>query len=112
MTRLSVRPSSKSGVSFDRLCELSGLPKPVAEFRFASHRNWRFDWAWPMAESGIALEVEGGIFVQGRHSRGAGMLRDMEKYNEAAALGWRVLRVTPANVESTATLDLLRRCLR
>ena len=52
----------------------------------------------------IALEIEGGIFggkeangrrYKGAHSSVTGMLRDIEKYNAAAVLGWRVLRVTP-----------------
>ena len=45
----------------------------------------------------VALEVEGGIWLPGggRHNRGKGMLKDMEKYNRAAALGWRIVRCTP-----------------
>jgi hypothetical protein len=107
----------QTGLSFDRLCQLSGLPQPVAEFRFHTTRKWRFDWAWPstniMGEvlGGVALEVQGGLFVQGRHSRGAALLKEHEKLNEAAALGWRVLFVTPKDLESTVTFDLLRRAL-
>lgn len=40
----------------------------------------------------IAVEIEGGIWTLGRHSRGKGMENDMIKYNAAAELGWRVLR--------------------
>jgi hypothetical protein len=43
----------------------------------------------------IALEVEGGVWTRGRHTRGKGFLGDMEKYNAAALGGWCVLRVTP-----------------
>ena len=100
---------SRTGIAFDRLCELSGLPKPVAEHRFAPPRRWRFDHAWP--DHLLALEVQGGLFVQGRHSRGAALLKEHEKLNEAAAQGWRVLFTTPKDLESTTTLDLLRRAL-
>ncbi len=78
---------------------------PTAEFRFAAPRRWRFDWCWHPER--VALEVEGGIFTQGRHSRGAGMLADMEKYNTATLNGWRVLRTTPQTLKSRETLLML-----
>jgi very-short-patch-repair endonuclease len=40
----------------------------------------------------IAVEIEGAVYTQGRHTRGAGYLKDCEKYNEAQMLGWTVLR--------------------
>lgn len=101
--------SMSSAVSFDRLCSLMHLPVPVAEHRFSPPRRWRFDWAWP--DQKVALEVQGGLFVQGRHARGAALLKEHEKLNEAAAQGWRVLYVVPGQLDSTATLDCLRRTL-
>lgn len=80
-------------VYMPKLCESHGIASPVTEHRFHGARKWRFDYAW-VAEK-IALEVEGGIWTQGRHTRGAGFLADMEKYNAAVLLGWRVLRTTP-----------------
>jgi len=104
--------STASGLAFDRLCEVHHLPRPVPEFRFALHlgRKWRFDWAWPSRF--VALEIDGGLFVGGRHARGAGIRADMEKLNEAAALGWCVLRCLPEALADTATTELLRRALR
>jgi hypothetical protein len=84
----------------------AGFPPPVAEHRFDAVRRWRFDYAWPGMR--IALEVEGGVWSGGRHTRGAGFVGDMEKYNAAAIAGWLVLRVTPQSLCSTATLDLIR----
>jgi hypothetical protein len=103
----------RTGVPFARLCELSGLPRPVAEFRFNATRKWRFDWAWPHGRHGarVALEVQGGLFIAGRHSRGAALLKEHEKLNEAAADGWRILYVTPQTLESATTFDLIRRAL-
>ncbi len=66
---------------------------PVPEYRFHPKRKWRFDYAWP--EQKVALEIEGGIWTLGRHTRGAGFRADMEKYNEAGRAGWRVFRFTP-----------------
>lgn len=94
-----------ASVSFPTLCAAVGLPEPIAEHRFDASRKWRLDWAWP--EQKIALEQEGGIWIQGRHSRGAGMVKDFEKYNAAAAAGWRVLKATPKQIASGDILPTL-----
>ena len=99
----------RSGVPFDQLCAACGLPKPVAEFVFAYPRKWRWDWAWPL--DGVALEVNGGVWVRGKHSRGAGQLNDFAKWSEGAARGWKVLHTTPADLESTVLCDQIRRAL-
>lgn len=53
--------------------------------------------AWP--DKKVALECEGGIWIQGRHNRGMGFLKDCEKYNTAVLMGWRVLRYTTATID-------------
>ena len=87
-----------------------GLPEPQRELRFAPPRRWRFDLAYP--EKMLAVEIEGGVWVSGRHSRGAGSTKDMEKYAEALCQGWRVLRVTPAQIDSGQALGWIERLLR
>jgi very-short-patch-repair endonuclease len=87
---------------FDKQCQLAGLPTPEREYRFHPTRKWRFDFAWP-AKS-LAVEVDGGLFVTGRHSRGAGAEKDMEKFAEAMIHGWRVLRVSTNQVKSGQAL--------
>lgn len=82
---------------------------PIPEYRFHHTRQWRFDYAWPQKK--IALEIEGGVFTQGRHSRGAGMVGDMEKYNNAAVLGWRIIRTTPSNLCKSSTIQLINQIL-
>ena len=82
-----------------------GLPAPVMEHRFHPTRKWRFDFAWPAER--VALEVEGGVWVGGAHGRGSGIVRDIEKYNAAAALGWRVMRVLPKNLCTSETAGML-----
>lgn len=92
-----------------KLFRSQGIPKPVYEYRFAPPRRSRFDLAWP--DHRVAVEVQGGIWTQGRHSRGKGMLADMEKFNNATLTGWRVLLVTPDQLCTTATMDMLRQLL-
>ena len=70
-----------------------GLPAPEREYRFGPERRWRFDFAWPSLR--IAVEIEGGVWIRGRHVRPVGYLGDLEKYNRAVVLGWRVLRYAP-----------------
>jgi hypothetical protein len=101
----------KQAATIPLICKSYGLPEPVAEYRFDHARRWRFDWAW-LNGSQIALEIEGGVFMQGRHTRGLGVVKDMEKYNRATLLGWKVLRCTPRDVKSGAVADLLCEALR
>lgn len=85
------------------------IPQPVIEYRFHPKRKWQFDFAWP--EFRLAVEVEGGVWTSGRHSRGAGFVADCEKYNEALLAGWRVIRVTGTHIENGAAVDWIRRAL-
>ncbi len=87
-----------------------GLPAPTFEFQFHPERKWRFDMAWPKQR--VALEVEGGIHTEGRHTRGAGFLKDMEKYNTAARFGWRVIRCTPDDACMMETVEMIHDVLR
>lgn len=85
------------------------LPRPEVEFQFSSLRKWRFDFAWMDAK--VALEVDGGIWTQGRHTRGAGWLKDTDKLNAACVLGWRLLRCTPEQLESGEIMPVVRQAL-
>lgn len=69
----------------------AGLPMPEREYPTGFGKT-RFDFAWP--EIKLAVEVEGGTWVTGRHSRGTGYAQDIKKYNAAQLAGWRVIRVT------------------
>ena len=78
------------------LFKQSKLPVPETEFKFHPTRRWRFDYAFPKLK--IAIECEGGAYTRGRHTRGTGFIKDMEKYNNATLLGWKLLRYTPSNL--------------
>lgn len=74
-----------------------GLDTPQPEYRFHPTRRWRFDYAF--VDRKIGVEIEGGIWSGGRHTRGGGFLGDMEKYNEAGKMGWTVFRFTPQQLK-------------
>ena len=75
-------------------CRLHGfaMPDPIREFRFHPSRRWRFDFAWPILK--VAVEIDGGTWMGGRHSRGGGQAKSHDKQNAAVCLGWKVLRFT------------------
>ena len=88
-------------IALDRQMCLCRLPVFETNYRFDDRpaaRKWRFDFAWPQLK--IAVEVEGGAWSQGRHTRGAGYIEDCKKYNEAVMQGWHVLRFTSEAVNS------------
>jgi very-short-patch-repair endonuclease len=81
---------------FDLHCRAKML-NPVREYKFCD-RGWRFDFAFPGIA--LAIEIEGGTWSGGRHSRGSGFEADCAKYNRAAMLGWKVLRYSTEMVQN------------
>lgn len=90
------------------------LPPFEEEHKFHPLRRWRLDYAWP--ELRLAVEVEGAVHGQrcgkcgktlagGGHTRGAGFVKDCEKYNAAAVLGWTVLRVHRDSIDDGTALN-------
>lgn len=63
-----------------------------SEYPFHPTRKWRFDWAIP--DKKIGIEYEGVFSEKSRHTTKGGYTADVEKYREAAKLGWTVLRYT------------------
>jgi hypothetical protein len=88
-----VKSPSRLEVKFETLWgDLSGPPLEK-ELKFHPVRKWRSDFAH--MPSRTLIEIEGGIFMNGRHNRGAGFAADLEKYFTASLLGWRVVRLGP-----------------
>ena len=87
----------------------AGLPTPERELQFHSERNWRFDLAWPPAM--VAVEIDGGVWIKGRHNRPKGYEDDCRKLAEAAVAGWTVIRVTGGMVRSNEALRFIARAL-
>ncbi len=93
-------------------CEARGLPTPRFEWSFHPERKWRLDIAFIVnCGVGVALEVQGGLFTQGRHTRGAALLDEYQKLNEAQIMGWAVLLVTWQQIDSGEAFALVERAL-
>lgn len=78
----------------------------LAEHQFSDSRKWRFDFC--CLEIATAIEIDGGVWTRGRHSRGVGQVADMEKINTAQLFGWIVLRYTPQQFDGWAWLEDVR----
>jgi len=95
---------------------------PEKEHVFCPGRKWRFDYAWIPQK--VAVEIEGGAHARTLRchacgsavmvpSKSGGMVpfrfggghtgqryeSDIEKYNTAVLLGWRVLRYKPQTID-------------
>ena len=73
------------------------------EFQFHPTRKWRADFH--LNGKKILVEVEGGIWSNGRHTRGKGYLGDLEKYNEATMMGYQVIRFSTEQVKSGKAIE-------
>lgn len=94
---MAKRPAKKKGsgsqleADFEALWKFYKGPELVREHVFYPGRKWRSDFAH--VASKVLVEIEGGIWNQGRHTRGKGYQDDCEKYNSAALAGWTVVRL-------------------
>lgn len=106
--------SSSLELKFEMLLKTDyarGIPKSVRELQFNPLRRWRFDFAWP--KSKVAVELAGGLFVFGGHTRPMARIAEMDKKNSATLLHWKVLEFSNKHLEDRPMecLELLRKCL-
>lgn len=100
---------------FQQVLKDEGLPSPTPEHTFHPRQKWRFDYAFVPQK--VAVEIEGGVLLTTKTGRSKGhahpkrFFSDMEKYSEAGAMGWRVLRFTPNQACLRTTTDTIRRAL-
>jgi hypothetical protein len=74
-----------------------GAPAFVRQYHFHPLRKWSFDFAWP--ELRVAVEIQGGTFIRGRHVTAQGYWGDRIKVNAALRLDWKVFELVAADVE-------------
>lgn len=94
---------------FQGMCRMASLPVLRREVLFHPERKWRLDFDF--VEYPLAIEIDGGTFSGGRHTRGAGYEEDARKINEAEIVGYHVLRFTGAMVKSGEALATTERML-
>lgn len=101
----SPRKGNAGSALEDLLCEqlrLAGLPKPERQSALVPGRKFRADLYFP--EARLAVEVHGGIYMQGRHSRGTGQESDYEKAALTALQGIWTLFVSGRHVRTGTAL--------
>lgn len=94
------KQGDKAKAEMELMLKLSGL-KYETELVFHPTRKWRFDFAIPGLMVGI--EFEGIMSEKSRHTTVTGFSGDCTKYNEAAKLGWKVLRYTVLTYKNMST---------
>lgn len=105
---MAKKPSKLEALMLEKIRE-DGLPEPVCEYKAIKGRQYPWDFAWP--ESRLLVEIQGGIYQRGAHSRGAGIERDMEKLNLATLAGYRCLQFSRRMIEDGTAVAKIRQAL-
>jgi hypothetical protein len=100
-------------------CKRYDLPEPVFEYRFHPERKWRMDIAWIVPEPldqafylKVCLEIQGGVWILGGHSRGAQMKKDWEKWMAAQVMGWKMAWCEPKDLLTEAMANTIKELLK
>ena len=87
------------------------------EYAFVPGRKFRADFlVWDVPGPGwathrVLVEVDGGAWISGRHTRGSGFEKDAEKASLAAINGYRVIKCVPSQVEDGTCLAWIEQAL-
>lgn len=77
------------------------------EFKFCPTRRFRSDFYLSANNLSLCIEIEGGIWTNGRHVRPSGYIKDMEKYNICSAMGYTLFRFSGKDVKSGKAINFL-----
>lgn len=79
---------------FEATWQRLGGPELSREVQFYQDRQWRADYVCRTQKGQWVIELDGGVFTGGRHSRGGpSYIEDCMKLNTAAVLGYYVIRI-------------------
>lgn len=113
-----VRKSEKSKLEdkFTFLLKIENLPMPLRQYKFYPTRKWRCDFMY--VQEKIAVEIEGGLFMKGQgkftgagHSHPIHIMRDIEKYNYLALMGYRLFRFGKKEINNGDAISMISRAL-
>ena len=90
------REVSPLAARFEQVWAALGGPELVQEYAFHPERQWRADYCHEATKT--LIELEGGTWSGGRHTRGQGYRKDCEKYNAALVLRYSVFRLATGMV--------------
>ena len=87
--------------------EINAWEKDFQERYAKSKRSkrYRLDFAHPNSRTGI--EIQGGVYMRGRHVTGSGYERDCRKYNLAYTSGWTIFLLTSTMAKDAFWLSLI-----
>lgn len=83
----------------------SNLPKPTLQFKAIAGRDFAWDMGWPAHM--LLLEINGGTWIGGGHSTGAGQRRDSIKQNLAVLHGFKTMAITTDMIHDGTALAML-----
>lgn len=112
---------------FEMLWKELGGPLLKKEERFTPQREFRFDYAIETtvvtymqvtfnakipysSPLKLAIELNGGSWINGGHNRGSGYQRDCEKTFMAQMLGWKVFPLTADMITAKYLKPLIDLC--
>lgn len=72
-------------------------------------KNWRADFA--ILDYLLLIEIEGGGWTGGRHTRPKGFAEDLLKYDAAMRLGYTVYRCSPEMVMSNRAIETISKII-
>lgn len=90
------REVSPLAAEFEQLWRYLKGPELVKEYRFHAERKWRADYCHEASRT--LIELEGGTWSGGRHTRGQGYADDCAKYNAALVMRYGVFRLATGMV--------------
>ena len=93
MSRKQIKETKQSELELEfitrwRQLAPRGLPEPIGQVKFCG-RKFAWDWAFPCSK--IAIEMQGGTWVHGAHTREPRYSDDCEKSIIGQCLGWMVI---------------------
>ena len=106
---IELSESALERILYAQICDRTKIPLPVQQLRFAAGRDYRADFAWP--DHRLLVEVDGGLWIGGKHAIALHETRRQRRRIYAQALGWSIVEVGPPDVRSGAACDLIERWL-